>query len=85
MLARPPQADGTPLLVFGSPKLQWVSYRLGQLLRFFVQSFLFAEFAEFLQFQTLGGIFFILLGLVIQIMANRAFQVYEIILGHNQI
>jgi hypothetical protein len=35
------------------------------LLCFLVQSFLFAEFAEFLQFQALCGIFFVLGGLII--------------------
>jgi hypothetical protein len=47
-----------------------------------VQSFLFAEFAEFLQFQTLRGVFLVLVGLVVQVMANSALKVYEIILGH---
>lgn len=47
-----------------------------------MQSFLFAEFAEFLQFQALGRVLFILFGLIIQIMADCAFQIYKMILGH---
>lgn len=47
-----------------------------------MRGFLFAELAEFLQFQALGRVFFVLLGLIIQIMANRTFHVNQIVLRH---
>ena len=47
-----------------------------------MKSFLFAEFAELLQFQTLDRVLFILPALVIQIMANCALHVYQMVLGH---
>jgi hypothetical protein len=39
---------------------------------FFMQHFLFAEFAKFLQFQPFRRIFFVLVSLIIQIVANSA-------------
>jgi hypothetical protein len=54
-----------------------------------MQSFLFAELAELLKFQTLLGARVVLatasLGLVSQVVANRALQMCESFLGHNQI
>jgi hypothetical protein len=50
-----------------------------------MQSFLFAEFAEFLQLQTFLGILFVLIGLVIQIMADCALHVDKVVLGHKTI
>ena len=51
-----------------------------------MQSFLFAKFAEFLELQAFfgAGIIFAMafFGLIIQIMANHALQVYESLLGH---
>ena len=52
------------------------------LFRFLVQGLLFVEFAILHEFQALLGVFLVLLGLVIQIMANRAFQTNQMILGH---
>ena len=49
---------------------------------FLMQSFLFAEFAEFFKFQTLGRVLFILFRLIIQIMADGAFQINKMVLGH---
>ena len=43
---------------------------------------LFAELAELLKLQALLGILLVLLGLVVQVMANRAFHVDQIVLGH---
>jgi hypothetical protein len=50
-----------------------------------VCGFLLAEFAEFLKFQTLGSVLFVLIGLVIQIVAHSAFQVDKIVLRHTSI
>jgi len=47
-----------------------------------VQSLFFAEFAELFQFQALLGVLFVLFGLVVQVMANRALHVYQMVLGH---
>jgi hypothetical protein len=45
---------------------------------------LFAEFAELLKFKALLRVLLVLLGLVIQIVANSALHVYEMVLGHNR-
>ena len=47
-----------------------------------MQSLLFAELAELLELQAFLGVLFVLVGLVIQIMADRAFHIDQVILGH---
>lgn len=51
-----------------------------------MQSLLFAEFAELLQLQALfvlrARTFFIAPGLVIYVVANRAFHIEQMVLGH---
>ena len=50
---------------------------------FFMQRHLFAEFAKLFELQAFLGVLFVLVGLVIQIMADRAFQIDEVVLGHS--
>jgi hypothetical protein len=76
----PPPARVVRFSGFGNLKI-----KTRKLLCFFVQSFLFVEFAEFLQFQPFGRIFLVLFGLVIQVMANRTFQIYQMILTHGNL
>ena len=47
-----------------------------------MQCLFFAELAEFLELQALFGVLLVLVGLVIQVMADRAFHVDEVVLRH---
>ena len=52
------------------------------LLGFFVQLHFLAVLAELLKLQTLLVGFLIFFGMIIDVLADRAFHHYEIILGH---
>ena len=71
-----------PKSVHDGPKIQNSKIEIRKLFGFLVQSFLFAEFAVLLQFQTLLGVLLVLLGLVVQVVTNRALQVNQVVLGH---
>ena len=49
-----------------------------------MQSHFFVELAILHKFQTFGCIFFVLFSLVIQIMADSALKIYEMVLGHKR-
>lgn len=70
----------TAVLPLYEPPKNRPHLRERQLFGFLVQSFLFAELAEFLELQAFLGILLILFGLVVEVMANRALQVNQVVL-----
>ncbi len=56
-----------------------------KLFRFLVRRLLLAVLAELLQLEALLSNFLVLIGLIIQIMADRAFHVDKMILGHSAV
>lgn len=49
---------------------------------FLVQGLFFAELAKLLEFQAFGSVLLVLVGLVIQVLADRALHIDEVVLGH---
>ena len=50
-----------------------------------MQGFFLVKLAVLHQFQTLGSVLFVLFGLIVQVVADCAFQIYEMILTHSDL